>query len=280
MKGLTNLGNTCYMNSALQLLLNVDELYVFFNKYKNVSHILNKLHTFFTLYKNSDHSVLNPGEIKNILGDRKKKFLRNEQEDSSEFITYLFDIVDSELKKNNINDSLKNILNIETITSVKCKLVKCLKESNTRANNYFLNLPITSDLTDSYRKFKESEKLIDDNKYSCDNCKKYTIARKKTEIVKWPKHLFILLHRYTNNLRKNSNQVNIPLEWRHNYKLEGGVIHSGDLSGGHYIYFGKRNYDWYLFNDSSVKLINKNNLNSLKNNAYILHFKMYPNIDE
>ena len=85
---------------------------------------------------------------------------------------------------------------------------------------------------------------------------------------------------YTKNLKKKGNEMEIPINWRHNYKLKGGIVHSGSLSGGHYVYFGKKNNNWYLFNDSNVRLLSNENLNNLETNAYILHYKMSGNIDE
>ena len=128
MNGLQNIGNTCYMNSGLQLLLNVNELHIFLNKYKNVSETINKINNFFTLYKSSENHNLVPDEIKQILGKRKKNFIKNDQEDSSEFIVFLFDIINNELKNNKVNDSLFSIFGIISINSVKCKVLKCLNE--------------------------------------------------------------------------------------------------------------------------------------------------------
>ena len=65
----------------------------------------------------------------------------------------------------------------------------------------------------------------------------------------------------------------IPYEWRHDYYLKGFIYHSGSLSGGHYVYFGKYNNNWYLFNDNSVKKVDINNINNFKNKSYIFYYK-------
>ena len=75
-------------------------------------------------------------------------------------------------------------------------------------------------------------------------------------------------------LRKNNNKINIPLLWRHNYILQGGIIHMGNLNGGHYIYFGYSD-KWFIINDESVHLINDINafLANYASNFYVLYYK-------
>ena len=77
---------------------------------------------------------------------------------------------------------------------------------------------------------------------------------------------------------KNTQAINIAKEWRHGNELQGAVIHSGNLSGGHYVYVGKRGQGetskWYLYNDSSVSEINsEEELDSMLSNAYWLCYK-------
>lgn len=280
MNGLINIGNTCYLNSALQFILNVDEIVNFIIKNKNATPIMNILYNFTSKYINSNNSTLNPSELKSYIGSKKDIFNNFNQQDSSEFIIYLFDIVNDELKKNSLNLNINKKLNLHLTTSIKCKRMKCLNESTVISKELFLFLSYEENLTDSYRLYKENEKLDEENKYMCESCNKKTIARKKIVVNKWPNNLFILMNRYTKNLKKKGNEMEIPINWRHNYKLKGGIVHSGSLSGGHYVYFGKKNNNWYLFNDSNVSLLSNENLNNLKNNAYILHYKMSDNIDE
>lgn len=277
MNGFINLGNTCYMNSALQLFFNLDYISTFLKSNSSKSLLVKKLYDLNNSYMTNENKVLNPQEIKNYFGNKYTSFNNYNQHDSSEFLIYLFELIDKELNNNILRVSH---IDIQIDTMIKCKLVKCLNESVNSSNDIFLPLPYSKDLTTSYRMYKENEKLEEDNKYFCDKCNKKTVARKKTVITKWPRNLLILLNRYDNRLINSGNKMDIPFVWRHNYKLVGGIVHSGNLNGGHYYYFGMKENKWFIFNDSSVRMVSENNINNLKNQAYILHFKMSSNIDE
>ena len=263
MKGIKNIGNSCYLNSAIQLLFNIPE---FRKSIKNTN--------FQNIIDNYDNSnIFDPTEIKKIVASKNKIFNNYNQQDSSEFLIYLLDYLSI------------NIFTIKTNINIKCKLLKCLKESEHIENDIFLQLSLKDmnsndlnslELTNLYREYKSNEKLIDDNAYDCDNCKTKTVARKKMRITNWPNNLLIIFKRFDQFMRKDNRKINIPLEWRHGYKLKGGIIHMGNYGGGHYIYFGCENEsNWYIANDSNISRID--NINDFMNThgcySYIIHYQ-------
>jgi ubiquitin C-terminal hydrolase len=64
MKGLENIGNTCYLNSGLQMLLQNKDLCNLINKYSSKSDILNKINKFIIDYYDDTNKILTPIEIK------------------------------------------------------------------------------------------------------------------------------------------------------------------------------------------------------------------------
>ena len=282
MKGLKNIGNTCYLNSGLQMLIQNKDLHLIISKYANQSEILQKINTVFNEYNNTDNSTINPIEIKNIIQERQELFSGYEQQDSTEFITYFLDIVDEEIKKitKTKTSEIDELFGINFNVRIKCKLRTCLNISNKKEINNFLILDLDSDikdLDDAYRKFKSGEKLEDDNQYYCGNCQDKRIASKRTTINTWSKYVCILLRRFKQNgnrIIKNEQKINIPLKWRHDLELTGAVIHFGNIQGGHYIYIGKQNDEWFIFNDTTVtKLRTIDDLNNILTNAYSLFYK-------
>ncbi len=247
MKGIINIGNSCYLNSAIQMLFNNHD----FRKLcinTNINKIINEY---------DDSNVFNPSEIKHIVATHNKMFANNNQQDSYEFMIYLLDILDKYRHKD-----LYTLFGIKTRVNIKCKRTSCLHESEHTDVELFLQLPLTNDLSESYKLYKSSEQLTakNNNGYKCDKCKIISISRRKTNTSFWPNNLMIVLKRfnYTNNqwISKDNRNVNIPLIWRHGYKLKGGIIHIGVYGGGHYIYFGEENNIWYLCNDSHINIIN------------------------
>jgi len=107
--------------------------------------------------------------------------------------------------------------------------------------------------------------------YLCDSCNKLTIASKKYTVKNCSKHLIVYLKRF-NNINKNNIPIEIPLKWKYDTTLQGAIIHYGSLNGGHYVYIGKYNNKWYLFNDNMVSSINEHQLTSILNNAYCLYY--------
>jgi ubiquitin C-terminal hydrolase len=281
MKGFINIGNTCYLNSGLQMLIQNKNLCEMILKYMNSSPLLKIIGNFINEYYSEGDRAINPIRIKQLIQGRQSIFSGYQQQDSTEFIIYLLDLIDEEIKKiDKQNKGLYPLFGIEFNSRIKCKLRECLKINNTKEFNNILLLDIdsnTKSLEDAYHKLKSGEKLDGDNKYFCDNCKEKRIASKRTSIENWPNFLFIWLKRFNQTGRffsKNAQKIEIPLKWRHDNYLQGAVIHSGSLNGGHYVYVGKHDDKWYLFNDSHISEINNlDYLNELLSSAYWLCYK-------
>jgi ubiquitin C-terminal hydrolase len=275
-KGIYNIGNTCYLNAGLQLVLHNKELCKMIILYSNKSDILNDIANFIKDYDDNNNKSLNPINIKQIVESKNSIFTGFNQQDSSEFIIYFIDIINDELKKNNFEI---NLYEHKVNVSIKCKLKSCLNTSSHIEKNNFLFLDInetTKNLDDSYREYKSRVKLEGDNIYYCSICKDNRLASKRIEIIDWSNHLIIILRRFQQfglRLTKNNNEINIPILWRHNYKLIGFVFHSGSLYGGHYIYIGNYNNKWLIFDDCHVTEINIQTFEKYKNLAYIYYFQ-------
>ena len=287
MRGLINIGNTCYLNTGLHALLDNNHLCDLINKYSMSSEILGTINNFIVEYNDGKTNPISPIEIKKIIGKRNNTFDDFSQQDSSEFIIYLLDVIDEEIKKINsphhdfpIANELEQIYGIDFDVRIKCKLKTCLKINHKIEKNYFLLLDIESNdktLNDVYKHIKSGVKLENDNKYYCENCKEKRIASKRTNVIKWPQHLLIGLKKYKqigNNIVKINQKIDIPLEWRHNMTLKGAILHFGNLNGGHYVYVKKNNDKWFVINDSSVNEISsQKDLFQILYDAYWLYYE-------
>ena len=110
--GLGNLGNTCYMNSALQCVRSVEELTVYFleDKYKeelNPSNPLSHNGDVAKAYAKLLHEVYDPKQVssftprgfKNTIGKYGPSFSGYQQQDSQEFLLFLLDGLQEDLNR-------------------------------------------------------------------------------------------------------------------------------------------------------------------------------------
>ena len=109
--GLNNLGNTCYLNSALQILVNCTVLSKVILSQTFRSEKLNIYKKFLLNYRNSSDAI-SPSEIKLLVGEKDKKFLNFQQHDSHEFLINLIEVIEDELKKE-YQESHSEILGIK-----------------------------------------------------------------------------------------------------------------------------------------------------------------------
>jgi ubiquitin C-terminal hydrolase len=275
LKGFNNIGNTCYLNSGLQMLIQNMDFCKMILENRDKSENLEKMANFIKEYYTTTSHAITPDKIKEIVGKQNKIFRGNAQQDAGEFIIYLMDILDTDLKK-----GLNPLFDITTETTIKCKIRKCLRTSVTTHKNPFLILPIKdecSTLDDCYREFKVHEKLEGDEMYYCENCKEKRIASRRLNVIEWSNNLIIWLKRFENNrgrLSKNNKEIEIPIDWRHDFTIKGAVIHGGGINGGHYVYMSRNLSDdtWSMCDDSSVRTIPKEHVQTLLNRAYIFNY--------
>ena len=131
--GLVNVGNTCYLNSTLQLLINLPilrDLFLdrriefFINRTGKLSHngklfdiFQNILDYRWIKTKNKQRNIIiNPEPFKRISGHIREDFSTNEQQDANEFLNFILDELNEEL---NIKINGKYYPNLDDIMAKK-----------------------------------------------------------------------------------------------------------------------------------------------------------------
>ena len=281
--GFNNIGNTCYLNSALQLLINCTVLTKFILSFNFKSDKLNEIKNFLQKYKSSN--VISPIDIKNIVAQKDEKFASFNQNDSHEFLILLLEIIENELKKEdeaNIGEvNIKNLVSTLFSTTVS-SIIYCEeldKKSKNKIEENILSLPIPNKdhvtLNDCIEKYTEIEHLSGDSKWYDDSSKKYYNAYKRLYLKSLPKYLIINLKRFSFFSRSNKNNspvyVDNTLNIRdHQYKLTGIIIQDGNANFGHYYAIINNNNKWYMCNDSSISELS--DIEQYKNRGYVYLF--------
>lgn len=327
--GLANVGNSCYLNSCMQILSHTYEFNEFLKK-TNYKGKLNRKHDSVLLLEWDklremmwkENCTIAPlgfvQAVKKVAHLKKKElFTGYAQNDLPEFLMFIIDCFHNSLmrevemtingKQSNEQDKMafecykmmKNMykkeysemlnifygIHVSNISSVKNGKILAMRPEPFST----ISLPIPKKTETSIYEcmdlYCENERMEGDNAWYNEKTKKKEDIDKGIRFWSLPNILIIDLKRFDMRGRKLRQQVQCPLEnidfskyvdgynsSSYIYDMYAICNHSGGLMGGHYTAFIKNaNSKWYLFNDTSVKEVNKEKL--ITPNAYCFFFR-------
>ena len=300
--GLSNCGNSCYMNATLQLLFSIPAFYQVLDYIKSLpetklvkkvqfdSEMLDDisfikyfetLHAISELFKNNKgkgtYINMTPFYPTLYIG---KKY---DQEDSTDFLIKLLDSMTEILQEQKVENPFEIILGkrSECVNKLNQRFINSTNgllsnEKIMDSNIYsFLTLglyPEAKNFSDLINKMCDEE-IIDDVAHCNYNSAKQNLIIKKTS-----QYLILSIKRFDSKNKKLLNEIIPEGELCINnlcYKLKSCVIQNGTTKVGHYIYlnFDQDSFPMYVISDSTVSRYTNEDYVS---NGYIYLYELIP----
>lgn len=260
--GLPNIGNSCYLNSVVQMLMTIDDL----------NDDILDIHTtdpFIFAYKKliSNTKLSNTESVYNDFVDFKNRFNTNSdilaykddktsQEDAHEALLSILTLLRNHTKK------IETLFKFSTIVQLIC--CNCDFTTNTKDIFVSFSIPFDSQLNQFNMKKPFEPEYIESHK--CDRC--MTNSSVRQEFIYEPPVFFIItLNRFDNNKKKIETEYNhkkiLMVSSRYGemkYNLKSIIFHSGSTTtSGHYTIAIRIGETWKCIDDNVIRDITYSN---------------------
>ena len=237
-RGLVNLGNTCYLNSAVQVLLACPHLeyYLLNCLEESANHRISQDLKHILL--NESNSSIIPRKLVRDIKALNPMFRGYAQHDSHEFLRFILDRLSEETKYEKDVSFIDQVFKGEmksTVTCLGCQNISIKRDSffdlslpvvtNEQASGSFVGsilswisspfVQTSSNLEECLEAFCEEEILSGKNQYYCEKCKCFQDCKKSLHLLQSPEILILQLKRFRFDSffsRKVSTHVRFPFE--------------------------------------------------------------------
>lgn len=240
MRGLYNLGNTCYFNTAVQCLAHVPALtkHFFSVPYEGPCEITREYQKVVkNLFIKDKTDPVSPSDLLGAFRVRFPDFAGQGQHDAQEVVLCLLDVFEKSLGKNFISKLFYGEDVQETIWPEGMSTVK------TEFSTMLLDVGEPASLKDLMEDRSDAKAIAD---YVDSTGKTWNVAAVRSRVGRWPDVISFTFAMYDYKF-----PIEIPLEFE-GKKLFACVIHQGIRQGGHYALLVRRWDKWYIKDDESV----------------------------
>ena len=267
--GLQNIGNTCYMNSILQVFMHYHEYFI--QDLQSTDPVSSSLKSLLELMKLSASLEIerNLRIFKRNLGNICSEYQSSDQMDAKAFYLSILDTLKAENKRSSSTFMGNTVLDF---------ICKAGNHNTSAANEYgLINLGIIGGIGSVIvqkhinEHFKSEELLQNKDSFYCTKCEQ-VVEGKLTLRSALPKVLCIYIDNQNSPelMIKENKELKVKNQ---NYNLECIIIRESTFhqrSFGHFLALRKIENNWVLFNDSVVSIYQQAYVRS----AYLLFYSI------
>ena len=274
--GITNIGNSCFLNSVLQCLFQV----LLTTKTGDIQRSSDDaLTTVFAQWEDPASKCINPSPIKALLETLSSQFSNQNEQDAHECLMVILSTKDPPSVIQKLTSAFTGCF----LSLVTCDLCFGIYESEEPFTCIEVDIPPSTtptSLNQLLDKFQEEEIITLRRQRVCSLCKQISSAVRKLSIPNTGEWLVFQIKRFMhvgNSTCKNKRFVSYPLEDflinDQSYDLYGLVSHFGSKEKGHYIAYIRSGMIWYKCDDSITSRVSRSVAAKCNNEVYLLFYK-------